>query len=254
MPQEHRFFVPLGHLIQEKLTLPLEVSLCRDDSHHIVDVLRLHSGAALTIVDTDSGRVFNASLACTTHPSTAKLLEELPCTQPPAVVETLVFGLSKGKRNDIVCEKATELGVQNLILWQSEHSIVQVKDAQRDKKLERWQKIALSAAKQSQRNSVPKVSLATSLLELLELLAPLTNSKTRKLCGSLRKDAVPLPQSTQANGPTQFVIGPEGDLSDKEQNLLRDQGFELVSLGPFTLRSETAAIVSIAMVEALWGF
>lgn len=248
MPQERRFFIESEHCEHDAL-----VALSTSDEHHAREVLRLREGATLTIVERETGNTFLGTVETTT-PLRVRVGKAHTPTDDYAFVDTLVFALCKGKRNDFVCEKATELGVKNIVLWQSERSIVRLEDGKIDSKKARWEKIIETAAKQSQKSFIPKLHIATDFSGLSQTLNTLNSPQSLRICGSLRASAPLLTSIKPRSSSAQMVIGPEGDLSDSEQDRLVESGFQLVSLGPFTLRSETAAIVSVAMIQALWGF
>jgi len=168
---------------------------------------------------------------------------------------TLAFALSKGPKNDLVCEKACELGAQRIIFWQAARSVVRLEPAKREgaARLRRWLRIAEAAAKQSGRNSVPQVLLLRNSQELLAVLRDSYSPKDICLCCSLSSSAVPINKLERPPGLAHLLVGPEGDLTAQEEETFIKYGFQLVSLGPFILRSETAAIAALGLIQGLWG-
>jgi 16S rRNA (uracil1498-N3)-methyltransferase len=210
----------------------------------------------LQAVDRRSGREFEAVIASAQQDSVlVKLLRQREGNTTRSRVVSLTFALAKGGHTDEVCEKSCELGVQHLVLWQSARSVVRISSAaDREKKLQRWRKIAESAAKQSGNDTLPKIHLALSLPELLQTLQAIRKPEERSLLCSLATDAK-LPAHIEApRAGVHLAVGPEGDFEPQEENSLRAAGFEAMSLGPLTLRCETAALVAISMVHGAWGF
>lgn len=162
---------------------------------------------------------------------------------------TLAVALADPVRLDLVVEKATELGATAIQPFVAERSQVRVVP---DARLERWRRIARAASEQCGRTSVPEVQGAVDLASLVAgigegdavwLLAPDGDAA--------RAAAEALGPSRAAPRPLLLVVGPEGGLSDAERSLLLERGARAVSLGPRTLRFETAAIAALATAAAL---
>lgn len=231
-----------------------EVSLSEKDSHHLRKVLRLSEGSQLTAIDRATSQEYDAIICAVQDVVTVRLLSKRERSTSASRVSSLIFALAKGGNTDLVCEKACELGVRTIILWQSERSVLRVEDKERSKKLARWNSIVESAAKQSGNDVIPKVHLALNLKELLSLIANIRTPSDRAFLCSLSPGAK-LPQEISAPAASlHLAVGPEGDFTDNEEAALIDQGFERLSLGPLVLRCETAAIVAISMVHGAWGF
>lgn len=231
----------------------LSVTLPAEEARHATKVLRLKSGDHIRIAFQDTEQIYVGELFANSDGDlSAKLLHqvELPTIATPGL--TLIFGLSKGKKNELVIEKATELGVEEIILWQTTNSVSKVhsdKDVQ--SKNERFSKIALAAAKQCKRSSIPRVSIATSSEKLFEKTF---SDSALKMCCSLSEEAIPLSSCPLAKASQVIIaVGPEGDFTLEEEVKLKSHDFQLVSLGENILRSETAAIAALAMTHALFG-
>ena len=237
------------------------VPLSESDSHHAQHVLRLQEGERVRVVSSSSkahdcftGEVFLGTIQRTQDAQIEVCIEEKllgPPTAQPAV-QTLIFGMSKGKKNELVVEKATELGVESVILWQTARSILRLKDSSEVKKREeRLHKVAEAAAKQSKRLSIPRVHICTSQDNLLRELQK--SSTGPRLCCSLSQNSKTLSQIMPPPVPRMscIAVGPEGDFTEEEEELLVSIDFSLLRLGNNTLRSETAAIAAIAMIQAI---
>ena len=230
------------------------VRLSIEDSHHITHVLRMKCGDEILLHDR----------GCVLSPSKAKISEiadtveltvagVLDIEDSFSPVGGLVFALSKGDRNDFVCQKATELGVPMLLFWQAERSVVRVEsDSARQHKLERWRKIAESAARQSGQIKLPEIKLLVGNKELFEFLNSFIEPDDKAIYCSLSENSRPLHDIIVDHSQLHLIIGPEGDLSHAEEISFAEAGFLPATLGSSVLRSETAAIVAVAMAQALW--
>lgn len=210
-------------------------------SHHLRDVLRVSHGDKVVVVD----RVTRLERLCQVHslkPFILQIVSLLP-ERPKSAESTLLIALCKGDKNELITDWATELGISRIIHFQGDHSvsILRNEDTIR-KKNARFTAIAESAARQSQRNYIPEISITRNLREALSLLIP----AQRFVC-SLSSGAAPLGAVTiNPARAIQFCVGPEGDLSQAEEAVLGDNGFLSVSLGELVLRSELAVVTAIA--------
>lgn len=233
-----------------------EIELGQSDTHHLKNVLRLSEGREIHINSKSCGERYSAIITNCQSNIHIKITGKL-CVDPrKSRVNVLAFALCKGEKNDFVVEKACELGVEHIILWAAERSVVEIKPDKQKSKLDRWQKIALSAAKQSARLDIPKVYYHQNINDTLNLIEKLRDTpKDLTICCSLSKESKEI-QEIQIDERTlcQLIVGPEGDFSQTEERLLKDKKTCLMSLGPLTLRAETAAIVAIASVQAAWGW
>jgi len=255
MPQEHRIFVTLT--AQQRCSLPATIQLTELDGHHLANVLRLPIGAPIIAVDIDTHSEYLGSFVRkTSEESVASvvLTEQRPNKITKPRVACLALAIIKGDHNDLVCEKATELGISNLIVYQAERSVVRVNSAgDIEKKIARWQRIAESAAKQSHQVRCPTVLFASGVAQMLESVAQDRSDSALSLICSLSASAKPLREVAKPEGQVNLIVGPEGDFTQSEEGLILAAGSLPVSLGTSVLRSETAAIAAVAMVAGLWG-
>ena len=215
---------------------------------HLTRVLRLRPKAALKLFNGRGGE-FRASIerVQASKVTVAVGAHESIERESPFPL-TLAQGVSRGERMDLVVQKATELGVARLVPVLTERSIVRLNGEQSDRKSSHWRAIAIAACEQCGRNRLPEVALPAQLREFLRqpsgegvrlLLSP---SATRRI-----EDV-----SRPAGGAT-VLIGPEGGLSDAEQEDALTAGFTAVNLGPRVLRTETAAIASLTLLQREFG-
>lgn len=222
-------------------------------------VLRLKAGDPICAIDRLTGDTFQALIVETGNILRIKITAPIAIQHVTSRVHTLCFALTKGNRNDWVAEKACELGAQRIIFWGAERSVVKLKHTDAQGKIERWQRLAEAAARQCGSRTIPSIALALSLNELLALLSAESAAATTSvvpalLVCSLSPQARELRELDPPAETVTLVIGPEGDLSPAEEKLLSQQQTTFISLGPRTLRSETAALAAVAAVNAAWGW
>ncbi len=168
--------------------------------------------------------------------------------ESPLAVE-LVQGLSRGGRMDVVVRKSTELGVRRIRPVITEYSVVKLDADKALKRREHWLKISQSACEQCGRNTVPEIAMPQTLPDWLGSLPKNGTSKIMLQPGSGDSIAtLPTPGDLVT-----LLVGPEGGLSDAERQQCEASGFRAISLGPRILRTETAALVGIAVLQARWG-
>ncbi len=244
----HRFFLTesLDVLPEDGRTL---LPLSATDLHHAVTVLRMRLGTHIVVVEPDGAAWRAHVLAADHHGVTADRFERLPPASLAHV--TLVQGIAKGDRVDLVVEKATELGIEAVIPVLTERSVVRLTAEKAAARGDRWRRVAAAAAKQSQRTSVPRVSdpgeLSTFIAGQLAdfdvvLVAWEGAAATGTGIGPALDEADATPGSTVA-----VVVGPEGGLTAEEVYALESAGARAVTLGDTVLRSETAGIVASAL-------
>ena len=240
-----RFFVPKknlrdnrGHIDGQELV-------------HLRKVLRLAPGDPITVFD-DSGWEHEAVIrALGAQQGELEILRSYQPERESPLQITLAVALTKGEKMDFIVEKATELGVQTIIPFVSSYSIPRLDESKIVKRGERWQKIALSAAKQCGRTRMPEISPMFEYRKLLDDAPP----QTLKLIFWEKEHQRSLYQIREQRGDVEavlIVIGPEGGFTTEEAQIAQRQGFEPVELGRRILRAETAAVTAIALVKFLW--
>jgi 16S rRNA (uracil1498-N3)-methyltransferase len=219
--------------------------------HHLRESLRLQPGEILSITD-DRGKRYRAEIAeVTGRELVGRILETMsaPLTAAPSII--LTQALLKGEKMDWVIQKATELGVERIVPALAKHSIVRPRADRIEHQRERWQRIALEAAQQSERWNVPVIDAPVTLPELL------THSKaaTSKIILAERSDGTSLTTAplSGAGNEVWLLVGPEGGWDDEELAQLLQQGYTAVTLGRRILRAETAAIAAISVLQSRLG-
>jgi 16S rRNA (uracil1498-N3)-methyltransferase len=207
--------------------------LPKGEAHHVLKVLRGRVGDALEIVDADR-RLFAAELRGEGEAAILGALEA-----PDESVEVSLYqAVPKGGRMDLLVEKATEVGAARIVPLLTQRGVVEPGGG----KLERWRRMAESAARQSLRLRVPEVS------------APTPFARALRLAGEdgvvLHNDPGLEPLEDVVGAPASLFVGPEGGWSEEELRLAAEAGLALAQLGPYRLRSETAGIVAVARAVA----
>jgi 16S rRNA (uracil1498-N3)-methyltransferase len=237
--------VPRIHTGQA-LSADSEFELEPAPSQHIARALRMRVGDALLLFDGRGGE-YPATISAIDK----KRVQAITGAHVQREVESplaihLGIAISRGERMDWVVQKATELGVASVRPLLSERTEVKLKGERQQKKLAHWQYIAISACEQSGRNRVPDV------LPLIALDAWLPDIEAdRKLVLHHRAMGQQAARNTPAS--VALLIGPEGGLSDAEIGRAEQAGFASLRLGPRVLRTETAPLAAIAILQSRWG-
>lgn len=242
----HRFFVNRDQ-IREK-----EITLTGEEYHHLTHVLRVGSDEVFEICDglgTDYHCVIsenNGTSAC------CRILKSLPSQGESDISYTLYQGLPKGSKMDEIVQKNTELGICKIIPFESMRTVVGLK-GKSDKKIERWQKIAHSAAKQSKRGRIPAICPPVQLSQIEKAVG---NYDLFILCYEEEREGMlktALEKVGKRPASIALLIGPEGGLDPTEAAMLTESGAISVSLGHRILRTETAGQAVLSQLNFYFG-
>lgn len=240
-----RFFIE-PHEVSEGDTL----TLTGEDARHISFSLRARVGEAYTLCDTCNYEYACVIRAIDADSVTFEVMEKRPGDTEPDVHVTLYQALVKGDKFDTVVQKAVELGAMKIVPVLSERCVSRPDEKSLEKKRERWQKIARSAAMQCARAYVPEIGEPLAFREMTEELKDAD-------CGFLCYEAEPhIPMKTLFAAKSackkavdyRFFIGPEGGISESEAACASQAGIPLVSLGKRILRTETAPLCVISSI------
>jgi 16S rRNA (uracil1498-N3)-methyltransferase len=221
------------------------VDLEPEPSRHLARVLRLGVGDALTLFDGHGGE-FEGHITAIGKKSVQVLTGAHRQTERESHLEIhLGIAVSRGERMDWIVQKATELGVTSLSPLRSEHSGVRLEGDRASKKILHWQQIALSACEQCGRNRPPVIHP----LQALNLWLASTVAE-RKYVLHHRADNI---ETGHAPTSIALLVGPEGGLSESEITAAGQAGYTALRLGPRVLRTETAPVAAIALLQGRWG-
>jgi len=219
----------------------------------MIRVLRMRAGDRLVLVDRKGVRFQSRIEAVRGHEVTLLLEEPMPAPPESPVEITLCQAMLKSRAMDLVIQKASELGVRRIAPFASERTVVTGNLDRPSARLRRWREIAVNASKQSNRAMPPHVAPPCKLPELIEqwqnksgLKVILWEDEKSQDLKTLLRESVPSP----AIGG---IVGPEGGFTPQEVESVRRAGFNSVSLGRRVLRSETAALTLLAILQYEWG-
>ena len=225
------------------------VSVAGDEAAHVSKVLRFEVGDQLELFNREGMVALCEITEISKQQFSAEVKDVYKSESEPEVKITLYQGIAKEAKMDYIIQKATELGISEIVPVETEFTVVKIKDSA--KKIERWQKIALDAAKQCKRASVPEIAEPVKFDKALALLkeneiffAPYEAAEQ----GSLKDLA--LGKSPKSAG---YIIGPEGGFSQKEANAFLSEAIPIVTLGKRILRTETAATATLAILGFCFG-
>lgn len=241
-----RFFCPPApHAV---LSPGARVDLPEAAAHHALKVLRMKAGDALILFDGQGGE-WQAEIvgAGRTAQAILRAHAERECESPLSV--TLVQALPAGDKMDWVIEKSVELGVAAIQPLATKRSVIRLSAERMEKRLAHWNQVARAACEQCGRNRVPAVAPVLDLPQYLAA-APRHNALRMMLApgAAMAPDELPAPQQ-----PVILMIGPEGGWDASEVQAAHAAGFQTLRLGPRVLRTETAGLAALAVLQARWG-
>jgi 16S rRNA (uracil1498-N3)-methyltransferase len=224
-----------------------ELLLPRGAADHLLRVLRLRPGAALTLFDGRGGEYAARLMGAERGAARVAVGEHSSIERESPLSVTLLQGLARGERMDLIVQKATELGVRAIVPLLTERSVVRLDAAQSRKRLAHWQAIAVGACEQCGRNLLPQIGPLTEFSRVGELA--LAGARLLLEPHGLQT----LPGALSGHTEVAMLIGPEGGLSDAEVEAALEADFVPCRLGPRVLRAETAPLAALAALQLLAG-
>ena len=223
-----------------------EVILGDDDVHHLLHVMRVRAGDRIEVVFHQ--KLYRA-IVREIKPLRIQKEFEIPTDAEIGKEVTLFFSLAKGDKIDFVVQKATELGVNRIVLLKTERCVVRIDDKDFAKKLVRYQKIAKEASEQCHRLTIPEIRGIIDIKNIPnDLLADVNLLAYEKEAGNT---SMFLKDYNNYNSVS-IMIGPEGGFSEKEVDyLINKKNFKAISLGKRILRTETAAVYALSVISYL---
>jgi 16S rRNA (uracil1498-N3)-methyltransferase len=238
----HQFFIRRSQIDTGGI-----VKLAGRDARHIRLVLRLRKNTEIRLVDENHSLYLASVEKITAREVVVRIMKSVEDDKPPMTKLTVIQGIPRLPKADLITEKLTELGVSKILFVPTEHSPYQNAGERISKRLVRLRTIAEAAAKQCLRNDIPEISAHGGLREAVETLGNrslLLVAREKNNDGNLRD----LLANAGKKHEFAVVIGPEGGLSPGEIRVLDDLGARGFSLGQNILRTETAAIVAAAII------
>jgi 16S rRNA (uracil1498-N3)-methyltransferase len=233
---------------QQLLSTQSEVELESAPSAHIARAMRMGAGDALTLFNGEGGEYAALIIAVSKKTVTVEVGDFRNIELESPLVIHLGIAISRGDRMDWVIQKATELGVSRVSPLLTQRTEVKLKGDRADKKIQHWRQIGIAACEQCGRNQLPIIEPLQALPEWLAA----TKGETKLV---LHHRALHAEPTNIGCKPTKvsLLIGPEGGLSDIEIGLAEEAQFQALRLGPRVMRTETAPLAAIAILQAQWG-
>lgn len=242
-----RFFVKANQ-VQNEI-----IKILGEDVNHIKNVLRKNIDSEIEICNQDNGKAYHCKiLSIKDDEILCNILEEMK-EQESRVKVDIYQGLPKADKMEFIIQKSVELGVNSIIPVKMSRCIVKIDKKDEKKKLDRWNKISESAAKQCGRNFIPEIKPMIDIKDIInlkdkydEILIAYENEKENYI----KNELIKLKELKQELNLA-IIIGPEGGLEEKDVMVLKENGAKIVSLGNRILRTETVAlnILSVIMYE-----
>ncbi|ABD79731.1 16S rRNA (uracil(1498)-N(3))-methyltransferase [Saccharophagus degradans] len=232
--------------IDKPITANANLDLDGPTAHYLLKVLRMESGRELILFNGKGGE-YSAVIESAGKKNVFCKVGKHNTRESESSLQTeLAIGISRGDRMDWVLQKATELGVSRIIPLFADRSEVKLKGERLEKKMQHWQQILISACEQCTRNTLPTLLPACPLDEYLASTQAeqkfVLHHRTHKKLRDITK-----PKSAA------LLIGPEGGLTDNEIQNAERKGFNALALGPRILRTETAPIAALSILQFVWG-
>jgi len=249
--KRRRFYAPPTAFAVDAQT----VSLSADEARHARDVLRLQPGDEVYVFD-GIGKEFRCAVSEFVRDGAAlDVLEAVEPARPESPLNlTLGIALLKGEKFDLVVQKAAELGASRIVPVGTSRADVRIRDGdEAQRKVTRWQRIALEAAKQCGRARLMEMAEPVGFKDLID--RPAEEGELRLMFAERNGTSL---AEVARNPPSDSVkvfalIGPEGGWADEEIELARKAGWQILTLGGRTLRAETAAIAIVALLQHRFG-
>jgi len=243
----HRFYIDTERLLSESMLLN------REECRHLKNVLRLQAKDEIELFD-GMGLSRKAVIESVEKNSVIiRPASEADKHPKPQCSITLFSCISKGKRMDWTVEKATELGVSAIVPVISDRTIVRLTDVERKDKAERWKRVAADALRQCGGTWMPDVHEPVDFADALKFIP----DRSPVFTAALSEDAISIRDALkQLQTPpvhAGWFVGPEGDFTEKEMELLRNAGTKFVNLGRNVLRAETAAVYGLCVLGCMFN-
>ncbi len=228
----------------QKLASGTTVALERDSAHYLGRVLRLQPGDTIHLFNSEDGEFAAQVIELGKQQALVRILEPVTVQANPQLSIHLGLGLSRGERMDYAVQKSTELGVGSITPVITEYCEVRLSPQRQENRQAHWQRVAISACEQCGRSQVPTVNRPETLLQWLA-------SHPSGILLDSRADAHLSDQQVESS--IALLVGPEGGFSEQELVSARQHGYRVISLGPRVLRTETAPVAALSVLQYLFG-
>lgn len=245
-----RFFVEPEHLNLDDKTLYID----GEDVKHISKVLRYGQGDEIEVCDSNGHEYICRIESVDKTRIDLSIVDEVDINRESRIRISLYQGVPKSTKMDIILQKLTEAGVDEIVLVNTKRSVVNIKGDKADKKFDRWERIIYEAAKQCKRGMIPKLRGILSFKEALEdmgkndiNICPYEVEKSLGIKEALQTGQVKKILENKDEVRVGIFIGPEGGFAEEENEMVKAAGIASVTMGPRIFRTETASIVATAI-------
>lgn len=245
-----RFFVEPEHLNLDDKTLYID----GEDVKHISKVLRYGQGDEIEVCDSNGHEYICRIESIDKTRIDLSIVDEVDINRESRIRVSLYQGVPKSTKMDIILQKLTEAGVDEIVLVNTKRSVVNIKGDKADKKFDRWERIIYEAAKQCKRGMIPKLRGILSFKEALEdmgkndiNICPYEVEKSLGIKEALQTGQVKKILENKDEVRVGIFIGPEGGFAEEENEMVKAAGIASVTMGPRIFRTETASIVATAI-------
>ena len=237
-----RFFTPKNNINIEQNTCIIE----GEDVKHISRVLRCKENDKLEVCDMDNNEYICEIREINKDNILLDIIEKVDIKRESDLKVKLYQGMPKGTKMELILQKLTEIGVDEIVLVQTKRSVTKIDNKKEDKKLERWERIIYEAAKQSKRGKIPTLR---GVLSFNEALKDMENNDLN-LCPYENERTISIKEGLKNSSPNTvgIFVGPEGGFEEDEIEKIQKIDGKVVSLGPRILRTETASVVASSIV------
>ena len=245
-----RFFVEPEHLNLDDKTLYID----GEDVKHISKVLRYGQGDEIEVCDSNGHEYICRIESVDKTRIDLSIVDEVDINRESRIRVSLYQGVPKSTKMDIILQKLTEAGVDEIVLVNTKRSVVNIKGDKADKKFDRWERIIYEAAMQSKRGLIPKLRGILSFKEALEdmgkndiNICPYEVEKSLGIKEALQTGQVKKILENKDEVRVGIFIGPEGGFAEEENEMVKAADIASVTMGPRIFRTETASIVATAI-------
>ena len=245
-----RFFVEPEHLNLDDKTLYID----GEDVKHISKVLRYGQGDEIEVCDSNGHEYICRIESIDKTRIDLSIVDEVDINRESRIRVSLYQGVPKSTKMDIILQKLTEAGVDEIVIVNTKRSVVNIKGDKADKKFDRWERIIYEAAKQCKRGLIPKLRGILSFKEALEdmgkndiNICPYEVEKSLGIKEALQTGQVKKILENKDEVRVGIFIGPEGGFAEEENEMVKAAGIASVTMGPRIFRTETASIVATAI-------
>jgi 16S rRNA (uracil1498-N3)-methyltransferase len=237
--------------VNQPLASGSSIKLEEKNAHYLRNVLRLKTGSTVALFNGTDDCDYSAILHFEGKSTLAEITASKYFISDSILDSEVILGLSRSDHIDFSIQKCTELGVSRISIFNAIHSQIPLKKAQQEKRLAHWQAIAIKACEQCGRHRIPGITFYPQIKALLQVHDQSARAYLLDFNGPGLADLL---AGVRINDNRVCLLtGPEGGLAETEIAMAKDYGFQACRLGPRILRTETAAIASLAILQATCG-